>query len=139
MRRMLSNLSVLCGLLLGGNSYLMAQPAPKTATVDYDLSVDQKSTPPLLRVKVTFDVPKESLKGGASVAVQMPVWSPGDYSIQKFGQYVRDVVAYDANVPPKNRVPIRSMRHDDANTWTIDPRGATRMTVVYTMPRDSSR
>ena len=102
--------------------------------VSYDVRPDMQSTPRMLHITVTFDVPLTNGKPEA-VSVQMPVWCPGDYHIQNFAQYVRNVtatIAADKPLTPAQK--LLPVSHPDANTWTIQPEEARRITVAYDMP-----
>lgn len=118
--------------------------------IHYDVQLERQTRPSLLRISITFDV--SLITSGASAAVtpnnpsvnrlktadeislEMPVWSPGDYSVQNFGKYVRDLVAYDAGGSAGQERKKLTVRHGNANTWTIDPGGAKRITVTYALP-----
>ena len=115
---------------------LEAALANKIGTsVVYEVRPDLQAQPRLLHIAMTFEVPLTNGKP-ETVSVQMPVWCPGDYHIQNFAKYVRNVSAASADTVEKagtlrQQLPIT---HPDANTWTIQPQAATRITVAYDMP-----
>ncbi|MBO2033746.1 peptidase M61 [Siccationidurans ginsengisoli] len=98
-------------LLLGLVACKIASPLSPGpgATGSYRYEVDLRYLDQQrLRVRVT--VP--SVQAGPAVFV-IPKVVPGIYGVQNFGQYVRDVVAFDR----QNR-PLTVVRQD-TNTWTI--------------------
>ncbi len=67
-----------------------------------------------------------------AVDVQMPVWSPGDYHVQNFGQYVQNFRAWAGS--PDDAHPLVATR-PDANTWRIAVSGAKFLTLTYALPQ----
>lgn len=66
-----------------------------------------------------------------NVDVQMPIWSPGDYHIQDFAQYVQNLRAWAGT--PDDAHPLTVSRPDN-NTWRIASDGAKSLTVTYDLP-----
>jgi predicted metalloprotease with PDZ domain len=109
------------------------------SVIAYEVTPDLRVTPHLLHVTMTFRVPKANGKL-EDTALQMPVWSPGDYHIQNFGKYVQNVRAVDPHVNlirPEDQkfVPVT---HPDANTWLIHTTDSAiqtgSVTVTYDLP-----
>jgi len=77
---------------------------------------------------VTLDFAPPS--GADSVSVQLPVWSPGDYHLQNFAQYVQNLKAYADGGVQEIKV-----GHPDANTWKIPAAGIKHLKITYTLPK----
>ena len=104
---------------------VQAAAAPK-AGVDYEIA-PRSGKIPGVSVVMRFAVSPDS----DTVDVQMPVWSPGDYHVQNFGQYVQNLRAW-AGTPDDAR-PLTVSRPDN-NTWRIASTGAKSLTLTYNLP-----
>ena len=121
-------LALLCALF-------SCAPTPQRAIADlkdvprnvigYEITPELDGQQPHLHVTMRFAAPENA----AEVSVQMPVWSPGDYNIQKHGQYVQNLHAYRV-ADDKEAGELRAT-HPDANTWTIPVQGAETLAVSY--------
>jgi predicted metalloprotease with PDZ domain len=92
----------------------------------YTIGVEGSPVPK--RVRITLTVPAQT---GQRVRVQMPVWSPGDYSVQNHGQYVREMQAQ------QNGKPL-AVSHPNVSTWEAMPleKGTVRFSyTLETTPR----
>jgi len=108
-------------------SVAAARQEPAAETITYDVTPQIGANPPVLQVAMRF-----AWTGGPEqIAVQMPVWSPGDYHIQNHARYVRNLRAW-AGSPAEGRA--LAVSHTDANTWQIDPGGARQVTLTYALP-----
>ncbi|MGC8669443.1 MAG: M61 family metallopeptidase [Chthonomonadales bacterium] len=68
-------------------------------------------------------------KPGDLLSFQMPRWSPGDYHVQDFAQYVRNVAARSADGSAV------AVNHPDANTWqVVMPAG--NLVLSYDLPNE---
>ena len=69
-----------------------------------------------------------------SIALQMPVWSPGDYHVQNHAKYVSNLRAWDGD--PNAGHPL-TVTHPDPNTWigygprSIDDMSFAWITLTY--------
>lgn len=127
----------LCLLLLTLAGARMLAPTPlarqaqavvaPNAPTRYELAPEVSATPRRLRVTMTFAAPP----GAHKVALQMPVWSPGDYHLQNHARYVQNVRAWEGD--PADARPL-VVAHPDPNTWEVQTAGATRVTLMYTLP-----
>lgn len=77
---------------------------------------------------VTLDFAPPS--GDDTVSVQLPVWSPGDYHLQDFAQYVQNLKVYGDGNAREIKV-----EHPDANTWKIPSAGIKHLKIVYALPK----
>ncbi len=98
------------------------QPAPRNQVV-YTLK-------PLLSegrldVRIELSVPPDA----ATVQMQLPVWSPGDYHVQNFARYVK---AFKASATETGA--SLEADHADANTWTVRTAGTKRIAITYSLP-----
>ena len=55
----------------------------------------------------------------------MPVWAPGSYLVREFSKSVEDFAAQNSGGKPLN------WERTDKNTWTVQTRGAKKVTVMY--------
>src|SRR5438094_6274125 len=60
--------------------------------IQYDVAPELTGSPRLLNITMRFRVSGHP----QHVAVQMPVWSPGDYHIQNHARFVQDLHAFEA-------------------------------------------
>ncbi len=88
------------------------KPIPKTATAAGTTE---------MRITLT-DLPAEG-----PIRLQMPAWSPGDYSIQNHAQYVS---AFTAEDEAGSAIVVA---HPDANTWLFTPGSAKSVVVTYAL------
>ncbi len=126
-RRLLSLSSLLlCGLLssaacrTASSGHLQHKNAPPNAVV-YTLTPLPSEA--RLGVRMEFEAPL----GTATVEVQLPVWSPGDYHVQNFARYVKNFKATTENGE------ALAAAHTDANTWTIQTNGAANVVLTYAL------
>ncbi|MCC6728956.1 MAG: M61 family metallopeptidase [Chthonomonadales bacterium] len=75
-------------------------------------------------VRITLD----DLRGDPVVRVRMPVWSPGDYSVQRHARWVRGL---RATAPGAGALPVTRV---DADTWQIDTAGRAAVRIAYELP-----
>ena len=125
-------LSALCAI--GAGRYAKERtPAANPAGAAAQAGIAYEITPqfgktPGLAVAMRFAVSPDA----DAVDVQMPVWSPGDYHIQNFGQRVLTFRAWAGS--PDDAHPL-SVSRPDANTWRIANTGAKFLTVTYALPQ----
>jgi len=101
--------------------------AAPNAPIAYELAPEVSAPPRRLRVTMTFAAPP----GANKVALQMPVWSPGDYHVQNHARYVQNVRAWEGD--PADARPL-VVAHPDPNTWEVQTAGAPRITLTYSLP-----
>ena len=76
----------------------------------------------LFEVAIIVELPAE-LKD-KPLQFQMAKWSPGRYGVFDFAKNVQEVRATAGNTP-------RRVTRVDDQTWSVDPRGATSLTLSY--------
>ena len=101
-------------------------PVQTRARIAYEIG-PRFGDSPGVTVSLRFDAAPET----DSIDVQMPVWSPGDYHVQNFAQYVQNFHAWAGS--PDDAHPLAVTR-PDANTWRIPSGGARTLTVTYALP-----
>ncbi len=79
---------------------------------------------------VFIDMQIQVEPGEKIIQVQMPAWSPGDYHIQNHGQYVNNLFVIGSDTRTLRAYDVR-WDHPDANTWNIEPNGATILNISY--------
>jgi predicted metalloprotease with PDZ domain len=105
----MKNVSIVLLLGLAGCSSSSIRSTARKETASYRYEVDLRHLEQQrLRVRVT--VPP--MQDGPAVFV-LPKVVPGIYGVQNFGQYVRDVAAYDRQNRPL------AVAQQDTNSWTI--------------------
>ncbi len=116
-----------CAALLATWACLLAAPCQADLHVRYVVApVPPSNQSPAIthvRMEVTGAVPGERL------AVQMPRWAPGDYHIQDFAQYVRNMSAHAAGGAPVE------IRRADADTWQFSAPSGT-VVLTYDLPNE---
>lgn len=135
---LLSRRNLLCALLiglLGCSPHALVQTKQATAKaqempagVTYDLTPLPQRSPGEMLVAMHITVQDPS----TPIRLQMPVWAPGDYHIQNFALYVRNL---RAGAEAEGLHPL-AVSHPDPNTWTITPGTAHQITVTYTLPEE---
>lgn len=97
-------------------------------TVDYSVWLREDISPP--RLLVSIRVPVE--KAQREVAIQMPVWSPGDYHIQNHGRFVQDVRA--TAMSGSEQTTALPVSHPEPSGWRVETRGAPAVQFTYSLP-----
>ncbi|HZT41667.1 MAG TPA: hypothetical protein VFA07_05740 [Chthonomonadaceae bacterium] len=137
---LLTRRNILCALLVGllGCSphapLLLNHPAAKaqeaSTGVTYELTpLPQRSSREML---VAMHIPVED--PSTPISLQMPVWAPGDYHVQNFALYVRNLRAVEED--GGESVHTLAVSHPDQNTWKITPGTAHKILVTYALPEE---
>ena len=137
---LLSRRNLFCALLIGllgcsshgtplsHHSAAKAQGADTRVT--YELTpLPERSSREML-VEMHIPVPDPS----TPISLQMPVWAPGDYHVQNFALYVRNLRAVEDT--GGNSVRPLPVSHPDQNTWMITPRTAHPIRITYALPEE---
>ncbi|MGI8997584.1 MAG: M61 family metallopeptidase [Pyrinomonadaceae bacterium] len=120
--------ALVCALLLWGASVALAQAAAPYR-IAYQLSMPRPATH-LFEVQIEIETPAPV----AAIDVQMPKWSPGRYAVYDFAKNVQEFNAASGVCPPVakcERGPSLPITRVDTQTWSIQTRGATGVTVAY--------
>jgi predicted metalloprotease with PDZ domain len=76
----------------------------------------------LVEMRIQGDIPE------GRVQAQMPVWSPGDYSIQNHAAQVKELTAKTGEGNPLE------VTRPDPNTWQIEAKAAKDILIRYVLP-----
>src|SRR5262249_34137045 len=103
-------------------SSVAAAQEPPLKSITYRLSMSRPVSH-LFEVAIIVELP-EQLKD-KSLQFQMPQWSPGRYAVFDFAKNVQEVrVVAGAS-------PTRAVTRLDDQTWSLEPLGATSLTLSY--------
>src|ERR1051326_1423189 len=78
---------------------LARQPHLLDNRIQYDVTPELTGTPRLLNISMLIHISGHP----QHVAVQMPVWSPGDYHIQNHARFVQDLHAFETGAEGTTR------------------------------------
>lgn len=107
-------------LLLTSLIVLPCTARAESEPIAYTLDFAGDKLPLQVIVSMTFEMEKPE-----TVQVQMPVWSPGDYSVQNHAKYVQ-------NLQVKQNNAALPVSRPDPNTWKFAA-GTGTVTVNYTL------
>jgi len=137
---LLTRRNLVCGLLiglLGCSSHASVQPKrPVAKAQETGSGITYELTPLPQRAAREMVVAMHIPVADAStpVSLQMPVWAPGDYHVQNFALYVRNLRAV-AETGGDSAQPL-AISHPDQNTWKITPGTAHKVLVTYALPEE---
>jgi predicted metalloprotease with PDZ domain len=100
--------------------------AQAVADVRYDVVCDRETAREReIHVEMSFAVTSD-----APVALSLPAWTPGSYSLDNYARNVRDMRAWQDG---------SQIRWDkaDHDTWRVYPRGAGRVTIAFDYMADA--
>ena len=124
---------VLC-LGIAGNvlalcTLVVAQQTP-LRSITYRLSMSRPVSH-LFEVAIEIELP-DDLKD-KSVDLQMPKWSPGRYAVFDFAKNVQEFRAVAGICPrlAQCKMSPRPVKRVDDQTWAIDPKGSSSLTINY--------
>src|SRR5262245_49087371 len=93
-------------------------------------TVEPKPPTPNAAAMLRVNLHIGGLAGDKSVKLQMPVWSPGDYHVQNFAQYVKSIKATTGPDHPAD------ISHPDANTREVTTADSEAVDVSYEVPNE---